>query len=420
MIGGLQKTVSRLAIVAVAGAISTTGVMAADLGGNCCSDLEERIAELEATTVRKGNRRVSLTVSGHVHEAIVFFDVDGANGAAHNNESNVYIGTHNSSRSRFRFRGDATINSDWSAGFYMEFGVRANHLGSVSQNESVDTRGIDIRHEALFIKSKRLGTVWLGWSSAAADGITEICLGCGLGNGPDWSDDSGAYLARVGTFSGSATGAGAFVGEGDRREVIRYITPTFGGFALSTSWGQDDYWDVALRFAREFRQIRVGFGVAYMKDTSGNTPTANNNFFAISKGCTNVTASSDEDCESVGMSGSMMHVPTGLYIAAAYGMMHDNNAAAGVGDTDHAWHITGGINTKWNALGKTNIWGMYTHNEREIGQISELDVYGVGINQKIDAAAMEMYLWYKHFESELAGADNGEMDLITLGARIRF
>ena len=37
---------------------------AADLGGNCCADLEERIAELEATTARKGNRKVSLTDFG--------------------------------------------------------------------------------------------------------------------------------------------------------------------------------------------------------------------------------------------------------------------------------------------------------------------------------------------------------------------
>lgn len=39
---------------------------AADLGGNCCADLEERIAELEATTARKGNRKVSLTSHGWV------------------------------------------------------------------------------------------------------------------------------------------------------------------------------------------------------------------------------------------------------------------------------------------------------------------------------------------------------------------
>ena len=35
---------------------------AADIGGDCCSDLEERVAELEATTVRKGNNKVSLTL----------------------------------------------------------------------------------------------------------------------------------------------------------------------------------------------------------------------------------------------------------------------------------------------------------------------------------------------------------------------
>ena len=64
MIGGLQKNISRLAIVAAAGAMSSTAAMAADLGGNCCADLEERVAELEATTARKGNRRVSLTISG--------------------------------------------------------------------------------------------------------------------------------------------------------------------------------------------------------------------------------------------------------------------------------------------------------------------------------------------------------------------
>ena len=43
---------------------------AADLGGDCCADLEERVAELEATTARKGNRKVTLTISGWVNEAV--------------------------------------------------------------------------------------------------------------------------------------------------------------------------------------------------------------------------------------------------------------------------------------------------------------------------------------------------------------
>ena len=88
---------------------------AADLGGDCCADLEERIAELEATTARKGNRKVSLTVSGWVNEAVFFWD-DG-------NERNVYVGTNFVEQSRVRFLGEAKINADWSAGYILEIGV---------------------------------------------------------------------------------------------------------------------------------------------------------------------------------------------------------------------------------------------------------------------------------------------------------
>ena len=72
MFGGLTKTSSRIAIAAALGmtlggfAMSATPAKAADLGGDCCADLEERVAELEATTVRKGNKKVSVTLSGWV------------------------------------------------------------------------------------------------------------------------------------------------------------------------------------------------------------------------------------------------------------------------------------------------------------------------------------------------------------------
>src|SRR6476620_3212260 len=78
---------------------------AADLGGNCCADLEERIAELEATTARKGNRKVSLTISGWVNEAVFAWD-DGT-------ERNVYVGTNDLEQTRFRFTGEAKIHDGW-------------------------------------------------------------------------------------------------------------------------------------------------------------------------------------------------------------------------------------------------------------------------------------------------------------------
>ena len=71
---GGRMTTSRFAIAAVATALMGTTAMAADLGGNCCADLEERIAELEATTVRKGNRKVSLPISGFVSHHVMWWD----------------------------------------------------------------------------------------------------------------------------------------------------------------------------------------------------------------------------------------------------------------------------------------------------------------------------------------------------------
>jgi len=418
MIGGLFKSSSRVAMLAAAGLLSGgVAAQAADLGGNCCADLEERVAELEATTARKGNRRVSLTVSGHVHEAIVFWNVDnvGNNLAGPDDESNVYIGTHNSSRSRFSFRGSANINADWSAGFLMEFGVRRNSLHNTTQNDPRVTSGLDIRHEALWVRSRTYGTVWLGWSSAAADGITEICLGCGLGNGPDFNDDMSGLLAGNGvSFAAHGSASGAFSGEGDRRNVVRYISPTFAGFSLSASAGGDDYVDVALRYAGEFGAFRVAAGVAYAVDTNAVDSAG-----LSGTSCTNASATDDRDCQSIGASASVQHTPTGLYIAGAYGQNTDELAAANA-DTNIGWHVTAGINTRWNSLGNTNLWGMYNVNEREIGLNSELTVWGVGIEQNIDAAAMNVYLWYKHMDAEVGGASTGEMDQVVLGARVRF
>ena len=80
MFGGLTKTSSRIAIAAALGmtlggfAMSATPAKAADLGGDCCADLEERVAELEATTVRKGNKKVSVTLSGWVIKSMNWWD----------------------------------------------------------------------------------------------------------------------------------------------------------------------------------------------------------------------------------------------------------------------------------------------------------------------------------------------------------
>jgi hypothetical protein len=104
-----------------------------------CADLEDRIAELEATTARKGNREVSLTVSGWIKEGIFAWD-DGT-------QRGVYEGTNLIEQPRV-LTGQVKIDKQWSAGYVLEIGIEGNpsnqwnQLSNVSQ--SVDpTKNVD-------------------------------------------------------------------------------------------------------------------------------------------------------------------------------------------------------------------------------------------------------------------------------------
>ena len=111
--------------------LSTRSAQAADLGGNCCADLEERVAELEATTARKGNRRMSLTVSGQVTRSILYWN-DG-------DRSGTYAGLESHVQStRFSFSGSAKIRPDLTAGFEFMTEMTGGGRTSTVHQDSVD------------------------------------------------------------------------------------------------------------------------------------------------------------------------------------------------------------------------------------------------------------------------------------------
>ena len=464
MIGGLMKTTSLAALATIASAVVATSAMAADLGGNCCADLEERVAELEATAARKGNRKVKLTVSGQVNEAVVFWD-DGS-------ETNAYVVSNNSSRTRFRFVGDAKINADWSAGYLLEIGVRyaaSNSRNQLSSGAGGDSNSLDIRHSAWYLDSKTFGRMWVGETSSASDGITEINLANVIGSPADMRDTwNGGYRLRRSGSTGqaglsAATWGNAFasnisvVGEGDRNNVVKYVSPTFAGFSFQAAWGEDDMWDAALRYAGEFSGFRLAAGIGYRQINDFNTTGDGIG------GCANISGGTSEsavDCNMFAGSASVMHVPTGIYVYGAYGQEQDDNKDAVFGvnvkDTNTQWYIQAGIEQNWTGLGKTTIYGEYSDIETgaalNAGQArslvagdainslagasriagTDLTFWGVGINQSIDAAAMDLYVAYRNISADMklsatgssAGAVRSnaidDWQAVMAGAIIRF
>ena len=294
MTSGLKSGTAILALLAGVG-FGAMPVAAADLGGDCCADLEERIAELEATTARKGNRKVKLEVSGHVNEALLIWD-DGV-------EFNAGVYTNDNSRSRFRFKGSAKIDDDFSAGYLLEIGVRGANSKRFNQ-ENVDgcsvpqtTRtqetsapfyaippgsttnncGLDLRHSTWYVDSKKFGRVWVGLTGGAGENITEINL-AKSGEAAKYSDieDSGRglytrtgdglRLANQSSTSGRSglqwrqliRGGGDQPGEGRRYNLVRYDTPEICRLHRHGKLGRGRYLGTGPALQRRFLRFQDG------------------------------------------------------------------------------------------------------------------------------------------------------------------
>lgn len=407
MIGGTMSSKLTIAgfIAALAMMGTATSAQAADLGGDCCADLEERVAELEATTARKGNSKVSLTIYGQVNMALLTWD-DG-------NTSDAYVVDNDSSTSRFGFKGKAKINSDWSAGYRIEIGVYATESDRVDQgfddDDTADSENIgddgdgnrmELRRSEMFIKSKTYGKVSWGLTSHALDGTTKsdlsgthvIARNAGLRFVEDFfiADAAGGYTTRRwgNIFDGDT--------EFDRDNVIRYDTPTLAGFKVSASWGEDDEWSVAAFYKGEFQEIKIAAAIGYGEDDECD-------------------AGDPDDCsENINGSFSIMHTPTGLFITASGGQLEKGDGAE-----DEFYQIKGGIQQKWNSLGKTTFYGEYINAETD--DTGEGDIWGLGVVQKIDAAKMEVYAGYRHYEADLhEGPETEDFQTLVTGARIKF
>ena len=441
-----------LAAVVAAGVLAggfATSASAADLGGNCCADLEERIAELEATTVRKGNRKVSLTISGFVAQQVLGWD-DG-------NESNVYItdtgsvsiGTH------VRFAGQATIAPGWTAGYVLKLeaiqndsllvnqgfdnGVTGNAMALVANGGNAvgpNTSAVAVESSYWFVKSESLGKLSLGKQSSAADNQAILPDGSGslvVANYVAYDVNAfgivGGGGAGWGNLMSCATldGGGGVVADCDGypNNNVRYDTPVYAGFSLSASWGEDDVWAVSGRYAGEFSGFKFAAAIAYNESTDENGPG----------GLSHLAL----EAQALQIGAYIQHIQSGLFLYGAYGheyidelVLSDGTDVSNKPEGDN-WYIKGGIRTKHSPLGATVYYGEYGRNDDKMDGAtfasgivsSEVKQWGLGVVQEIDAAAMSVWLGWRHYEADetdvtAGNLDTEDLDIVKAGALINF
>ena len=427
----------------LAGGMSVSSASAADLGGNCCADLEERIAELEATTARKGNRKVSLTVSGWVGQQVTWWDDGG--------ESNVYVNDLGTTlASHVMFTGQAQIMPGWSAGYVLHLEAVGSDSLTMNQNTpdgpSVLTgtaNGVGVLQSFWFIKSDQLGKVSVGKQSQASDNTAILVDGSGSLVPANWVsfDYNGFFLRNSATGNLSNLnwgGAGGGVWGDDNglpTNSVRYDSPTFGGFSVSASWGESDFWDIAGRYAGEWHNFKVSLAAAYSQTSAD-----------LVQGVNTVNMVQPAGTGYFQFGGYVEHVPTGLFAYGAYGHLDyfdTNNALVlrphGLDSNDTYYH-KGGIRQRWNPLGHTVLYGEYmraenhdsfaTDNGTGVGfgsatdpGVSMANLWGVGVVQEIDAAAMSLWVKYRNIDASTFGDGAfpvDQMHQVSVGGLINF
>lgn len=434
--------------------------------GACCTDLERRVEELEALAATKGNRNVSVQISGLVNSAVMTWD-DGR-------ERNAYVVTNDNQRSRFSFVGKAAIDKTWEAGYALDIGIRTANSKLVNQftDRGFSNRppnGFDLRSSAWFLRNKRYGTAFLGTTFAATDriansNVTQTAMfdqyaapeNAGLGMFLR-SANNGRLTSSLLNWRRIIGAGGDQPGESQRGfSLVKYVSPTWNGFTVAADYVFTDFWDVALRYRKEIAGFDIGAGIGYLQLVpSSRTRSV----------CPSAFLANDADstsCRQLRGSISAKHLETGLFAnfgadITGDGILEDtaryrNSDAMG---TERFLSGQIGIERQFLSLGKTTLYGSYyayrggapsvllvgpndSLNPTGSGSWavwdSKVDTWGGGVAQGIDGADTILYLTYRHVSGELtlrqldsgtatgpiADAPIENLQLLLSGAVIRF
>jgi hypothetical protein len=441
------KTLSgSFAAILAACLLQGTGVVrAADLGGGCCDDLETRIAELEATAARKGNRVVSLTITGQVDRALLFWD-DGV-------DSDTYVVDNAIYTSRFGLEGKGVIQPGLVAGYVMQIDVNDALSSIVSQvdpdgsgpipggDEGFGESSIQIRVSNVYIDSLRFGRVAIGQNYSFNDAVSVPYQTVAT-----YNTDGGPYVDGFGlrTTEGGFAGFswGQLIGNGPRRnDYLRWDSPSFGGFGLTALVGDNDIWEVGAKYFTKTDRFALNTAIDYY----------------------------DYDAEPLGSAGrlstfqevkglfSIKDLQSGLFLTAWAAQRDYERTLGGVtlGDTGYSLQGFVGIEKRFLPLGNTTIYGGYgQYNNMAstglsgaaatplgVGGDGRVDDYVAdaeisrvtfGVIQNIQAAAMDIYAIAEHYSADVAvgdlkdiGGATAKADLedyfaIVIGSNIRF
>lgn len=360
-------------------------------------------APVSAGTVSNSNDTASVTLSGHFNKAVLWM----SDGEA----SRVAVVGNNNSRTRGRIVVKGKLNEAVNYVALSEWGMESSTSSSVSPGAAAVTTAtpeqggdaqFDQRHTMIRMGHKSFGSIRLGHTSEAHDGITENNMtgASDVVYGGNTVVGNGIALrtsTQASNTPASAVTAGSLMGsngEGTRTDTVRYDTPTFGGFSAAASFQGDQSNSYALRYGGKFGGFKIAAGVGH---------------------------------ENANASASGNKTETGGSIAIGHDSGFNLRMSGGISDVaavnrDDATTISFGGGYKANiiAAGSTNFAVDWTRDENASANEDQMDLFSIGVEQETDAG-VKFYLGYQLFMAEQANnVDYDNASTVMAGTKVFF
>jgi hypothetical protein len=336
---------------------------------------------------------LTLRFSGQLNMGVLSYDDGG--------ETNTFALVDNdnsSSRARLQLFSDV---GEWSLEGIAEVEYQPLASNVVSQIDDEPDWGFrkgNIRKLESIFSNERYGTIWLGQGSMASDNTAEVDLsGTTVIAYSSIADTAGGQFFRRndGTLSDITVG-GAFSNfDGLGRKVrIRYDTPSFNGFQLKASYGQDalndddaSLYDVAAAYAGEFQDFELAGAVAYSWNDGNDVDRLDGSFSAL-------------------------HA-SGVSLTLAAGSQH----GAGSGDYGYAKL---GYERGYFDFGSTAMSIDYYAGNDVAASGSDSTSLGLAVVQDVDAANLELWLTWREYDYDDDDSGYQTGTAFFGGARFRF
>ena len=384
----------------------------ADEAARVARETDEQMIQVTAAQtppkmVKSGNENVALSISGQVNRALLFAD-DGK-------KEDIYNVDNDNSSTRVRFQGKAKLNENWTAGTTIEVQIESNSSGAVNQfaDNGVGAGGFTERKLEVWFDGP-WGKVSLGQGDTASNGTSEADLsGTTVVASSDIKDMAGGLAfvnSATGLFCADVNGDGLCTGADtlnttiagafsnldglSRDDRIRYDTPEFGGFQLSTSAVAGGEADIALRYAAKMGDFKLKAAAAYSdpSSTSGGTDSLINGSISVAhkSGGSLTFAAADTEGKGAAREASYYYVKAG-------------------------WTFTDLL-----PMGKTSFSVDYTEMEDRAALGDEATSYSFAGVHNISDFGTDLYLAYRRHELDRVGTTFDDIDAVMTGARIKF